>query len=81
MLVKYKDSNWEQESHFGYLNFGVVSGSHYSPPIPSPNFIPPVQAGNNRYRFANVVEFGAASETIIITESLTIEYFQRVYTI
>jgi hypothetical protein len=64
---------------FGYLNFGVVSGSHYSPPIPSPNFIPPVKAGNNRYRFANVVEFGAASETIIITESLTIEYFQRVY--
>jgi len=66
---------------FAYLNFDLLSGSHYSPPIPSPNFIPPVKAGNNRYRFANVVEFGAASETIIITESLTVKYFQRVWDI
>jgi hypothetical protein len=66
---------------FGYLNFGVASGSHYSPSDPNPNIIPPAILGgiNGARTFPGVVNFVPEGATTTITESLTIKYFQRVY--
>jgi len=66
---------------FGYLNFGVVSGSHYSPSDPNPNIISPAILGGTAgaRTFPGVVNFVPQGATTTITESLTIEYFQRVY--
>ena len=68
---------------FGYLNFGVASGSHYSPSDPNPNIIPPAILGgtNGARTFPGVVNFVPEGATTTITESLTIEYFQRVWDI
>tara|TARA_Y100000310_G_scaffold133155_1_gene132075 strand:- start:243 stop:605 length:363 start_codon:yes stop_codon:yes gene_type:complete len=73
---------------FGYLNFALVSGSHYSPSDPNPNIIPPAVLGGfggstnvGPRTFPKVISFIPQGATTTITESLTIEYFQRVWDI
>jgi hypothetical protein len=63
---------------FAHLDFTMASGSHYSPQDPSPNFIPP---WITQSPWPAVVSFVPLGTTTTITESLTIEYFQRVWDI
>ena len=66
---------------FGYLNFAVVSGSHYSPSDPNPNIIPPAILGGTAgaRTFPGVINFVPQGATTTITESLTIEYFHKFF--
>lgn len=66
---------------FGYLNFGVASGSHYSPSDPNPNIIPPAILGGpeeGARTYPEITSF-IPERTTTVTEQLTVKYFQRVY--
>ena len=68
---------------FAVMNYSVSSGS-YSPPDPYPSLPHPVilgDAAGGAGRYLKSLSFLPPATTTTITESLTIEYFQRVWDI